>query len=413
MIWVAVPPLIYNTIGYWSDWWKEVGDWINPALYYVAVTSPIQHLWKIYLPLNPATMVELAWAIGLQVAAGLILITIAGLRLRPSARNEGGQSKIRWVQALTQKRSWFRRPAVGLDAMMWKELRVARTGGIAKIGMLLVGAIVACILVYIGFQIIVPAFDEIAREGYWSYGNHRQELNIFIRVASGGVYVLWGLGVASSAASSLTAEREEDQWTSLTSTPLSGNEILRAKLVGSLWAFRIIPYGLLLTWLFGLAMGSLNYFGVVVSVIEFVVFSWFIAALGTFFSLRAKNTTRALASTMAVIIAVNGGYLFCCIPLRLNTTAIAAGCTPFLLGVSLCSTEDLSHFPHRDTGEMVVACVLGVLFYGVTALGLTTAMFTSFDAVVDRPDRLRQQNRTLRQRAEMTRKKPSEVQFLE
>jgi hypothetical protein len=69
----------------------------------------------------------------------------------------------------------------------------------------------------------------------------------------------------------------------------------------------------------------------------------------------------------------------------------------------LFSNEDLyqmGQIPrYYSPGEMIATCVLGVLFYGFAAAGLTTAVFSMFDAVVDRPDRLRQ-NRTPRQQQE-------------
>ena len=97
-------------------------------------------------------------------------------------------------------------------------------------------------------------------------------------------------------------------------TPLTGREILRAKMIGPIWGLRWVAYLLFLLWAIGLAVGSIHPFGVVACLVEFVVFTWFLSALGTSFSLRAKNSTRALASSMALLIFLNGGYLFCCIP---------------------------------------------------------------------------------------------------
>jgi hypothetical protein len=253
--------------------------------------------------------------------------------------------------------------------------------------------------------------DEMLRDGYFIQGHQRTEFNGFLRVFCTFIYVLWFLGIASSAASGLSSEREEDQWLALISTPLTGAEILRAKMIGPLWGLRNLAYLMFALWGSGLIVGSLHPFAVVACLIEFVVFTWFLSALGTFFSLRSKNSARSLASTMALLIFLNGGYLFCCIPLQADTPAIIAGSTPAIFAVSLFSIEDITHvYQYSRTGEWVVGCVMGVLFYGITAAGITSSLFSSFDTVVDRPDRFRQ-DRTPNQQREYLKSRSKEIQY--
>ena len=57
----------------------------------------------------------------------------------------------------------------------------------------------------------------------------RLSFNAYLRGMNVLFYLAWCLGIASNAASGVVSEREEDTWTSLTATPLSGVEILRAK----------------------------------------------------------------------------------------------------------------------------------------------------------------------------------------
>ena len=76
-------------------------------------------------------------------------------------------------------------------------------------------------------------------------------------------YVAWGLGIASLAAAGVVAEREEDTWTSLIATPLSGEEILRAKMFGAVWGTRWLGVLLLAFWLLGLASGAVHPIGFV------------------------------------------------------------------------------------------------------------------------------------------------------
>jgi hypothetical protein len=228
-------------------------------------------------------------------------------------------------------------------------------------------------------------------EGYSNFGPARRDFNVFLRFVSTAIFVLWSLGIASSAASGLTSEREEDTWTSLVATPLTGHEILRAKMIGPVWALRPLAYLMFGIWAMGLSVGAIHPNGVIFCLAELVVFTWFFTALGTAFSLRSKNSTRALAATMFTLVFLNGGYLFCCIPLRPNTAAIIGASTPAVFAVSLVSEENLRELWRYDQGSMVVGCVLGVLFYGVASVGLTIWTFESFDAAVDRPDRFRRE----------------------
>ena len=45
---------------------------------------------------------------------------------------------------------------------------------------------------------------------------------------------------------------------------------------------------------------------------------------------------------MALLIFLNGGYLFCCIPFQPNTPAVAAGSTPFVFMISLLSVQEFA-----------------------------------------------------------------------
>ena len=65
-----------------------------------------------------------------------------------------------------------------------------------------------------------------------------------------GWYVgFWLLAVAGASASSVTIEREKDTWVSLTATPLTGWEILHAKVMGAIWNQRGFAAVLVFIWL--------------------------------------------------------------------------------------------------------------------------------------------------------------------
>ncbi len=197
-------------------------------------------------------------------------------------------------------------------------------------------------------------------DGYFIDGSARRDLNIFLRGVGTTIFVLWSLGIASSSAGSLSSEREEDQWTSLISTPLSGHEIIRAKMIGPVWALRRLAYLLFFLWGAGLVVGAIHPFGLLACLIEFAVFTWFMVALGTSFSLRSKNSTRSLASTMALLIFLNGGYLFCLLPFRFDSVMEGAGSTPFVFTISLLSVQNFNELyaaTNYWNGGYITACV--------------------------------------------------------
>ena len=407
IVWLIVPTLLMTTMPYWVEPWPTIAQWTNPVTQYVAMTSPL-YLMTPWASAGTSGPVESAcWGMGLQVLYGTAFIVLAAFRLRPSYRNDGGTPRwIGGVKAIGRKQSWFPRPGCGDDAMLWKEKHVARTGGLTKGALVVLGVALVGIIGYAAYGFLVPAVEEMWNDGYFVHGPARRDFNVFVRGVSTAIYVLWMLGIASSSASGLSSEREEDQWTSLISTPLEGHEILRAKMIGPVWGLRLVAYLLFLMWAVGLVVGAIHPLGLLACLVEFVVFTWFLTALGTFLSLRSKNSTRSLALTMALLIFLNGGYLFCCIPFEPNTPAIAAGSTPFIFAVSLMSVQDYGEiWTQPRSGEVFAACVMGVMLYGFAAAGLTSAMFAFFDSVVDRPDRFRQ-DRTPNQQREYLRDGP-------
>lgn len=412
ILWLVVPPLLVLLMPRWPEPWPSIAHLVNPVLEYVAITSPL-YLATPTAWASAGGMASVAfWGMGLQILYGAVFVALAAIRLRPASRNEGGHRGLNQVFArLTSKRRWFARRECGEDAMLWKEMHVARTGGLVKAMFVILGVVMLGVIGYSGFDYFVAAMDELWRDGYFVYGRERTEFNGFLRVVCTVVFVLWCLGIASSAASGVSSEREEDQWLTLTSTPLSGRDILFAKMIGPVWGLRMIAYLMFVLWGFGLISGAIHPFGVFASFVEFVVFTWFLTAIGAFFSLRSKNSTRSLASTMALLIFLNGGYLFCCIPMEPNTQVIIAGSTPAVFAVSLASVQDLGRLDQdSQSGELVVACVLGVIFYAMAATGLTVSLYSSFDAVVDRPDRLRQ-DRTPNQQREYLRGRTQDIKY--
>ena len=107
--------------------------------------------------------------------------------------------------------------------------------------------------------------------------------------------------MAGASASGVTIEREADTWVALTSTPLTGWEILRAKVLGAIWNQRGFAAVLIFLWLFGLVTGVVHPLRVLGSVAIVGVLTWLVAALGVYYSLRSRRTAKALTSTIVAI----------------------------------------------------------------------------------------------------------------
>jgi hypothetical protein len=123
-----------------------------------------------------------------------------------------------------------------------------------------------------------------------------------LRSSSMILAVLGMLGVAASAAVSMTGEREQDTWISLATTLLTPAEIVRAKQLGAVWSARWVAVAILVMWAAGLMMLAIHPLGVLAAALYVALVAWLIAAMGVFVSTLAKNSTRALVATFILIL---------------------------------------------------------------------------------------------------------------
>jgi ABC-type transport system involved in multi-copper enzyme maturation permease subunit len=394
LAWLFGPSLVAHAVPSLGGRWLDVYEWIAYVNNPLRWSSPYAILEALSTGGSSVGEAVVGMA-ALQTAFAAVLVLLAILVLRPVMRREGqGVGRLGGLAAARRQLRLLRRPAIGDDAMLWKECHVARAGGLLRFIVNFVFLVVAAALAYTTFWYAAPAFAELFNHGYSSdeaYGE-RRSFNFYLRLVCTLVYITWSLGVASLAAASVSGEREEDTWTSLITTPLSGEEILRAKIVGAIWG--ALPVGTLLVvlWLLGLVSGAVHPLGFAAVALETTAFVWFAAALGVTFSLGARSSARAQAATMAVLVTVNGLYLLCCIPLRPGGTLFwAAGVTPLIEGISLLSYDQIAWIyanPARsDESDAITTCILAVLLYGAAALILTTKAFISFDDKIDRPRR--------------------------
>lgn len=399
--WLFVPTIIQVILPSAGPFWSNLYEWIKPINDWIVPTSPfgIVRSGLTFWARSVDFIIEM---MELQLAYGLVFLLVAIVRLRPVYRGEGGgRRRFGKLATISRKGRLLGRPSCGDDAMLWKERFVSRTTlgmKIAAGGALLIGwGLLAYLTAYMASSSLV----ELIEHGYGAGSSHhfRNEFNGYLRLVCTCLYVLWMLAIASASSASLTSEQEEDTWISLVSTPLSGFEIIRAKMFGAFWSTRWMALFLLPLWGLGLISGAVHPVGIVLVGVETAIFLWFVAALGTFLSLYSKTSTRAMIRTLAILIVINGAYLMCFIPAQLDTSLIAFGVTPMIEALSLVSSDDLwrtlgavlggykpTGIPERSI-DMVLTCALGTWIYAASAIVLTWMTISNFDTKVGRPAR--------------------------
>jgi hypothetical protein len=128
---------------------------------------------------------------------------------------------------------------------------------------------------------------------------------MFLHLSIPLIYVVGILGVTASAAAAVTSEHEEDTWVSLTSTDLTGREIISAKLWGALRRGRRLAEVITVLAAVGAAAGSLDVLSVPFLIVALAIYGWFAAALGIWVSLHLRSTWRAQFFTIACLILCN------------------------------------------------------------------------------------------------------------
>ena len=124
--------------------------------------------------------------------------------------------------------------------MLWKELHTGGPRGFARfVGFLLTligGGFLAYYAVWFGTMAIAEMWDYgyFTTVGTTSARIDRWQFYAFLHFVVPLLYLVGILAVAGAAAAAITSEHEEDTWVSLTTTDLTGREIVFAKLLGAL-----------------------------------------------------------------------------------------------------------------------------------------------------------------------------------
>jgi ABC-type transport system involved in multi-copper enzyme maturation permease subunit len=304
----------------------------------------------------PAWAIEY-WSIAIVILYSAGLIVLAAARIRPLAARQENKPRVTIGldnRGRRQYRVLPRPPCSERDPMLWKERYTSRLGGLARLLTNLVGLVVVTLIACIAFEVIKDSLREMWSSGFFpsDTSRNRTEMSAFVRGVIAALFCLWIVCTAASAAASISGEREEDTWLSLTSTSLTGREILRAKRWGAIVRYRLLGYTMGVLALLAVATGAVHPLGVLATAVVCGVVLWFTAALGTYVSLRSQTTLRALSLTILPLIFLNGGYFLCCVPLPDNAMKdMADAAIPARQAwASFCSYHDVAIlFPPRGS----------------------------------------------------------------
>jgi ABC-type transport system involved in multi-copper enzyme maturation permease subunit len=263
------------------------------GLPWIGILSPLETLsavtWhdNIWPPLATAGVWALMGAIGL---------CLASWRLRPSCLSEADGVKSR---RNAKRRVWVP-PMDEARPMLWKELHIEKVGTLGRAGR------------WIGFLMVIGlgagslGLGACAAWGYFSpadsawkdwavqqssfwFGNSAVLINVLIQ---------WAIGLR--AAVTISSERERGTWDALLTSPLEGNEIVRGKLWGSLWALKWLVGSALLAWTITFVLDGMFWQEYVCLLLALAIVGPFMSAVGVRTSLRSATATGAMGVTIGL-----------------------------------------------------------------------------------------------------------------
>ncbi|QDU59813.1 ABC-2 family transporter protein [Planctomycetes bacterium Pan216] len=295
---------IAETIEWWYDHKTPASRFFGALAEFIAEQlSIIEPFVAWYWLIESTSLDQVAFIVTLysafHLSLAVVLLSFAVTRIRAIHRGASGGKKKGWT--LPWRRERKRILTVKHDPMLWKEwtfeIRAHRS-------FVATGALLALLLGF--YAPFAAGFYE-----HFYHGKHLRaaftDLDDYLKFVGTLIIGLTYIWVAIRAASSVTAERERDTWLSILSTPLTGREIVRAKMLHSLRPIIVVLGILLPGWCVAVYVGSLSFFAVPCLVIATLAYALFVAALGVHHSLLRKSTMSSIGVTF-VILALFGGF---------------------------------------------------------------------------------------------------------
>jgi ABC-type transport system involved in multi-copper enzyme maturation permease subunit len=381
---LILPPILWLLQGYvwpWLEWLTELGRLltaVNPFAVLIDLFSGRPSVGVAFSPWRPVWPLVASY---FCFSALALVWSIVSLRRVYRKSVGAGDAAPKWAR---MRRRW--RPALRTRPMLWKELFAATA--MLQLG---VAGRIAVALLFIASM--VPG--AIIAYNFNSFGGRRGVEEFALGQMMAVTLLECGalLVVAIRAAGSVTAEKERDTWTSLTSTPLGPAEIVWAKIAGSIYAARwfFLPIGL---WWALVALFFPAFLVITpMQLATFAAIALAVSATGVWFSSWCRTSIRSMASTVALAVFLGGGYLMCCLPLFAGSGRDAefslVACIPFLLAApTVFWVESLQGqgLGPNDV-EMIVIYILGSAGYLLMGVVMAAINVNGFEERLGRPMR--------------------------
>jgi hypothetical protein len=429
MGWLTLPVLAVFVL---PRLWPAGARWLVPPALWWLDSTPLGVAWNLVgLVRRTSVAGSIARMIGLEAAGTALLIAWAVARLRPASRAVyDGEGRAALARLL--RRRWGTRRTCGDDPVLWNEIHSTRGSTVAEraVGRV-IGAAVIGFGVYLTWWFVEPALAELAERGYGAApatlplpdlhplarmmatrlgsfslhaapGQNRLEFNIVLRQVSALLIMGYALVLAGFAGEAIAGEKERDTWLGLIATPLSGWEILRAKMIGAVLRASGLVWTLLGLWSVALLTGALHPLGLLAALAALAATSWIYAALGTYVSLWSPDRKQATARILLPAMLPMSGVILWFLPQGSGSVLLGSASMSFITWASLLSYEDIGAamttgaFPQlaavrvetREGAWSVLAAVLiGLTAHLIAAALLTQAACRDFDTAVGRPQR--------------------------
>lgn len=372
LVW-ALQSLVEATIGgpapIFSEILGAVGDWLvfcQPFFFMSQTLRAGSYLELFSLDVTAMALVHLLFA--------ACCLAIAVFRVRKFHLRDEGKAELK----RTKDRKTL---TVGRRPMLWKEWRFDHERGRRWV------SILVQFLVWGGFYGMFCFF--LANQANTRFS---EELNVFLRIAGTLVLLLALLRTAVRAAGGIGAERDRDTWLSLLATPLSEEDIIYAKIAGSLKPLLQCCLALMPAWVVAMMLGAMSPIALPLLLIEAAAYGFFVAAMGVHQSLVRKTTTAALGATLTIgvlmcgVVQLFGGCVFA----MLQTTgldqqviiqAVLLSIPWIVIGGSAFHPGELKSF---NEPEIVIIATLFVLGNAVVGLILAGRAVDQFGPVTGR-----------------------------
>jgi ABC-type transport system involved in multi-copper enzyme maturation permease subunit len=205
------------------------------------------------------------------------------------------------VSPSTRRTVEGRKPTVGANALLWKEMHVEPNFGTSG-PLETVWYVGGGILLFVVFLIFIAGLSSTG-SGTDTSRYVQSWLRGLLLVCSFVLYLV----VALSAAGRITRERERQTLDSLRTLPSTDEEILFAEWLGSILSVRRFLWMLIALWGVGILTGGISAAAVPLLIGSVVVHLGFFASLGLWFSATSKTSLRANLFTLLTTLLVLTG----------------------------------------------------------------------------------------------------------